>query len=122
MMKKMRSRLRSQRGESITEVLFAVMISAIALTMLALMINATTKMVIHSRSTMEDYVSQNNGIVEKGSAGVPGTATFYIVNPDTSTTPILLTDDSVVATPIRYYVNDSLGKVPVTSYKKGATS
>ena len=44
MMKKMRSRLRSQKGESIAEVLVAVLVSMVALTMLALMITATTKM------------------------------------------------------------------------------
>lgn len=121
MMKKMRSRLRSQNGESISEVLVAVLVSMVALTMLALMITATTKMVIRSRTKMDEYVKGSNELVEKDGAALNGTASFYLVKDET---PILirLTDTSEDAIPTRYYVNDSLGNVTVISYKKGTTS
>jgi Tfp pilus assembly protein PilV len=121
MMKKMRSRLRSQKGESIAEVLVAVLVSMVALTMLALMITATTKMVIRSRAKMDEYVMDNNELVEKDGAALNGTASFYLVKDDSSK-KINLTDTSVQDIPTRYYVNDSLGNVTVISYKKGTTS
>ena len=122
MMKKMRSRLRSQNGESVSEVLVAVLVSMVALTMLALMITATTKMVIRSRTKMDEYVKGSNELVEKDGAALNGTASFYLVKDDSSLIPISLTDTSESNIPTRYYVNDSLGNVTVISYKKGTTS
>ena len=122
MMKKMRSRLRSQNGESISEVLVAVLVSMVALTMLALMITATTKMVIRSRTKMDEYVKGSNELVEKDGAALNGTASFYLVKEDDSLTALRLTDTSESNIPTRYYVNASLGNVTVISYKKGTTS
>ena len=121
MMKKLKSRLRSQKGESISEVLVAVLVSMVALTMLAMMITATTKMVIRSRTKMDEYVKSNNVLVEKNTVGLTGSASFYIVK-EGAETLTTLTDASTASIPVRYYVNDSLGNVMVISYSKGTTS
>ena len=56
-------KLKSRGGESLTEVLVSVLISAVALTMLASMISASTGMVKQSREKLDDYYTNNNGLV-----------------------------------------------------------
>jgi Rod binding domain-containing protein len=129
MMKKLRSRLRSKKGESIAEVLVAVLLSAIGLTMLATMISATSKMVIRSRNLTKEYVEQNNQLVEKADTSTrTGSVQVRRVDDDSSVaTPIRLYDDptaneedaSYFDIPVKYYVNSRVGNVEVTSYKKG---
>ena len=129
MKKKRRNRLREQRGESISEVLIAVLISAIALTMLATMISATTRLVLRSKSQTEEYVEKNNQLVEKGDSDRSGEVIVELVRSG-STQKIRLTDDTNyglddenAVIPVQYYVNKNIGKVSVTSYKiKGGTS
>ena len=134
MMKKMKSRLRSQKGESIAEVLIAVLLSAVALTMLASMISATSKMVIRSRNLTKEYVQQNNLLVEKGTPTRTGSVEIELLNAQTdSWSPIKLYDDGnnngsdatgdeTTAISVQYYINSRVGNVSVTSYKKGGTS
>ena len=124
MMKKMKSRLRSKKGESIAEVLVAVLLSAIGLTMLATMISATSKMVIRSRNLTKEYVEQNNQLVEKADTSTrTGSVQVLQVNSTSSAaTPIKLygvpTANEDYSIPVKYYVNSRVGNVEVTSYKK----
>ena len=55
MMAKVTQKLKSSAGESIAEVLIALLISALALMMLAGMINAASNTVTTSREILEDY-------------------------------------------------------------------
>ena len=48
-------KLKSQAGETLSEVLIALLISALALTILANMISASTRMVMNSRERLEEY-------------------------------------------------------------------
>ena len=57
-MKNIRKKLKSTAGESLAEVLIALLISALALVMLAEMINASANMIMRSRKTMEDYYTE----------------------------------------------------------------
>jgi hypothetical protein len=124
-LKKMKARLKSQSGESIAEVLVAVMLSAIGLTMLALMISATTRMVIRSKNITSDYVGSNNQLVEKGDTTFNGEVEVLFVDPVSGVGQyILLTDESSedYKISVRYYINNNIGNVSVTSYKKGSES
>ena len=56
---KLKNRLRSQAGESIAEVLVAMLISVLALTMLAVMISSTLSMVNKSKLKMNEYYDAN---------------------------------------------------------------
>ena len=56
-------RLSSQSGESIAEVLIALLIAAVALMMLASMISSTVSMVNKSKIKMDEYY-QNNAVLE----------------------------------------------------------
>ncbi len=58
-MKKIGKKLCSQAGESIAETLVAVLVIAVALTMLASMISATVSMVKTSEAKMDDYYKAN---------------------------------------------------------------
>ena len=56
---KLKKRLRSQAGETIAEVLIALLISVLALTMLAMMISSTVGLVNRSKEKMNEYYDQN---------------------------------------------------------------
>ncbi len=60
MKKKVLDKLRSRRGDSLAEVLVAMLISAVALVMLASMIASSGRMIRHSRESMENYDAANN--------------------------------------------------------------
>ena len=58
-MKHIKKKLKSCAGESLAETLVAVLVIALALTMLAGMITATTNIVTKSRNKMNDYYEEN---------------------------------------------------------------
>ena len=60
MKRKMLEKLRSNRGDSIAEVLVALLISAVALVMLASMIASSSRLILRSRESMEKYDAANN--------------------------------------------------------------
>ena len=60
MKKRMLDKLRSRRGDSLAEVLVAMLISAVALVMLASMIASSGRMIRRSRESMEEYDAANN--------------------------------------------------------------
>ena len=57
--KRIIKKIKSQAGETIAEVLVALLISSVALVMLAGMIASTTSMVTQSKSKMEKYYEAN---------------------------------------------------------------
>ncbi len=69
-------KLKGRGGESLTEVLVSVLISAVALTMLASMISASTGMVKQSREKLDDYYTNNNGLVTHTGTPASGFAEF----------------------------------------------
>ena len=65
MRKLVRKRLVSRAGESLAEVLVALMISALGLMMLAGMISSSSSLVMKSKDTMRDYIAAEAGMIEK---------------------------------------------------------
>lgn len=61
-MHSLKNKLRSQAGETIAEVLVAMLISALALTMLASMITATVSMVTRSKEKMKEYYENGESL------------------------------------------------------------
>jgi Tfp pilus assembly protein PilV len=118
MRKKIRSRLKSNRGESLGEVLIAVMISALGLVLLASMINGAKEAVIRSKETVSTYMTANNRLVEntEGSSG-SGSVGFASIE-DIGTTATRLTDSSPETISVLYYINDTFHSYAVTSYKR----
>ena len=61
MRKKIQSKIRSRVGESIGETLIALLISALALLMLAGAISSAAKIVTRNKTAMEEYYIGANG-------------------------------------------------------------
>ena len=61
-----RAWLRNERGESITEVLVAIVISGLAILLLATAISAAVNTNNASRRAMNEYYAANNNVVQGG--------------------------------------------------------
>ena len=105
-------KIKSQVGESIGEVLVALLISSIGLTLLAMMVSSSSRMVERSKSTVHDYVLQSNVLEDQSGDGTSGTLSFSC----DSTAKI--TDGSDDSIKIEYYTNEVIGSQKVISYKK----
>jgi len=68
-MANVKEKLKSSAGESIAEVLIALLISSLALMMLAGMINAASNTITTSRKILEDYYG-DDGEVSSGTATI----------------------------------------------------
>ena len=122
MKKKVLKKLKSRGGETIAEVLVALLISALGLTMLAGVISASGRIVLGSMDKMGKYVSSENQIVSY-TAGDPvssseGTATLSLKKTDGSESAWKLTDQTTdTAIKVIFYSTKVLGNKPVVSYR-----
>lgn len=110
--KSMFRKLKSQKGETISETLVALLISALALTMLAGAITASANLVEKSRTKMGSYYAANeagNGVIMMAGEGTDGT----VIIKDTAPSGGL--DQNTYN--IVYYENDEFTQYPVYSYK-----
>lgn len=106
---KIKEKLKSHGGESIAETLVALLISALALVMLAGAITSASNMIRAERKKMEDYYVANeaaNGVVKMGS-GTDGTITLVDSTSAISHSPY----------PVTYFKNDKFGNLTVVAYK-----
>lgn len=87
MKRKLKKCLRSQAGETIAEVLVALLVSALALTMLATMITSTVKMVDIGKTKMSQYYDDSK-ILELQNT------------PDTVENPLTITIQSEDGSPV----------------------
>ncbi len=104
---------KSRSGESITEVLVALLISAVALVMLASMITASSRLITQSKDRMESYYKNSNSLADHGETG-GGTVSTGVVRltkagEGESTVTVQEWDD------VNYATNSSV-KDPVVAY------
>ena len=76
MMKRIAQKLRSRAGESIGETLIALLISSLALLMLAGAISTTTRIVTHSNETMDAYYAADRGLAARDTGEASLTVTL----------------------------------------------
>jgi len=112
--RKLLRRLRGRAGESIAEVLVALLISALAMMLLAGMINSSWKVLDSSRAALADYNAQESVLTAQGSSDRTGTVTASLGGD-----AVKLNADTNVQIPVKYYVNDAVGGKPVVAYKAG---
>ena len=106
-------RLRARAGESITEVLIALLVSAVGLMLLAGLIVSTAHLIEKSRSTMHEYVSSDLALMEKGASTMSGTLVMKC-----GTESVKLTDDDLfAAVEVVYYSNPNSPDLDVVSYR-----
>ena len=110
MKKRIAAKLKSAAGESLAEVLIALLIAAMAMAMLATAISSTARIVTRSKSTMANYYNENNKLDAASSGGSGITIVFDGVQ---------LTDEPSAGSTFSVYAfqNASSTKVPVISYK-----
>lgn len=108
------ARLRSRAGESISEVLIAVLVSAVGLVLLAGMISSTSHLIQSSKDKIHTYADNNKALVEKADGSVKeGTVVFR-----TSSGNVKLTDgDHSASVSVVYYENPEAPGGDVISYK-----
>ena len=115
-MKKILRKLNNRRGESLSEVLIALLISSLGIALLAVMITSSVRMITESRTTVESYVAAENALaVRTGSTGQTGTVTLTNNGGHDQD----LTDNVSSDIPVTYYVNSVIGGKPVIAYRKG---
>ncbi len=110
MIKNLKRKLHSRTGESIAETLVALLISALALVMLAGAMTAAYRVITKSRNTLDSYYAGNEDLVNMKSGS--DTKNVVISMPDNSVS------NSEQTLEITLYRNDVFGKTPVISYKK----
>ena len=110
----MRRKLRSRAGESLTEVLAALLVSALALTMLAAMISSSGKMIQKSEDKMEDYIAADRALVQKeGGTSDTVTASFSVDG-----NPMKLSDENEESFfKVTCFQNTEFGGDGIISYK-----
>jgi hypothetical protein len=114
-MKTIRKKLKNNRGESISEVLIALLISSLGIALLAVMIASSIRIIDTGRKTIERYVDEGNALVVRGSSDLHGT----FVLTDSSDDDRLLTKESTQADiPVLYYKNDVIARTPVIAYRE----
>ena len=86
--KKLTAKLKGNAGESLGEVLIALLIAALALVMLASVIDTSARIITRSKATMKDYYDASDELVqqqakEEGSKIDTGTTYVSIKNGET---------------------------------------
>lgn len=120
---RIKKKLVSQAGESIGETLVALLISALALVMLAGAVSAGMRVVTNSKDKMDEYYKVNNAVVARATTAptVKGTvASGFSRNTLTVTINKLLPSGTIP--PATYWKNETLGGVPVVVYSLTTTT
>lgn len=100
-----RSLIRGERGETITETLVAVLIGGLALLMLAVVMATSNHIISDSKNAMNDYYGNTNQIaLASGSGTKSGTVTLSVVG---DTTGSSITKD------VTYSIDKVAGKTVV---------
>ena len=113
LIKASKRRIKSRSGESITEVLVALLVSTLGIVLLAGMINSSSIMINQSKDKITEFVRESKTVVEQKDDPAYGTDTVEIVENNVS---IKLFDGDKGAS-IEYFENDAAGKTVVKSYK-----
>lgn len=111
------ARLRSRGGDSIAEVLVALLISAVALVMLASMISASASLIERSKATMAQYYAVNNALTLQadGDDALAEVKEGSAVFKDKDDTPVL-------NVAVFYRANEQVKAHPVFAYWKKVTT
>lgn len=125
---RLKAKLRGQSGETIAETLIALLISALALTMLAGAIGAAARVVTRSENKMQAYYQANNALATPGLSNDTDDDTDddtkVNVSTDTGTMAVAKSDGSPLALAdeasldIQYTSNNEFSAKPVVAYAK----
>lgn len=112
------AKVRSVRGESLTEVLVSILVSGLAILMLGMAISAATDTNLHSKKAMDDYYKANNDIATLSNSEGSSAVTLREGPPNGSGQPVNLNNSTVY-----FYSSEGFDSTPVVSYNvNGGTS
>ena len=100
----------SQKGESIAETLVALLISSLALVMLAGAITTTTRIVTSSQEKIKAYNEANNNLIDKDSSASTGSGDLTLKYNSTPSRTIETYED------IPYYYHDEFDGKKIVTY------
>ena len=106
---------RNKNGETLIETLAAVLVSSLAMLVLATMILTSSKMTDNSSKQLDKYYAANNTLGAGGDTETKGTVSLKDEDGD----PLAFGPEDVTVA-VDCYENAEAGKVPVLSYKKSA--
>lgn len=113
-MKKISRKLRGKTGESIGETLIALLISSLALMMLAGAVSSAGRIVQQSKAAFEDYCTRNNALANQ-SASPAGTLTVSFSDKLNPVESFTFTDTEEPLS-VNYYINDKYSRHQIVSY------
>lgn len=106
---RIRAKLGSKSGESISETMVSVLISALALVMLAGAVSTASHVITESKDKLNSYYEKNEEIITMQTGGIPG---YEIeIKPEDGRF-------SWAKVPVTCYINDTFSSDPVITYKK----
>ena len=112
---------RGQRGESLTEVLVAIAVGALALLMLAMAISTATHIAVNNREAMGTYYGESNAIAASESGTSLGTGTVSLSAEGESSKLALVSSGEAIRAQYSEYAGDGAPAVIVyESYEGGA--
>ena len=112
-------KLNNRSGESIAEVLVALLVASLALVILASMISSTSGIILTSKKAIHDYVVEENRLVEQSTTPDLSGNMIIKINNGSSFIAVKMNEsysDTNVA--VDYFISSESGSKPVTSYKK----
>ena len=120
LLKRIKGKIKNEKGESLSEVLIALLVSVLGMVLLASMITASTNIIMKSKNKMKQYVTAENYVVGHTDTETPpegitaGTGTV-----STGDKP-LVNDIGGSTNPlaVSFYSNNVFGNKPVVVYKK----
>lgn len=108
-------RLRSERGESLTEVLAAIVVGALAILLLVGAVNAAANINRNSRAAMDTYYQANNELVARAGSDVQtGHGNVVEIVEDSSHSHVAWSSGDLEAS---YAIATETSDVPIVSYE-----
>ena len=106
------AKLRSRAGDSIAELLIALLISSLAMVMLAGAVSSASNMIRRGNTAMTAYFTEDNALAERTTDdGNP---------PPAATVTLKEGSNDVQNWAVKYYSNDTFGRTHVVAYAKPA--
>lgn len=113
MKRKLLKKLRSKAGETLAEVLISLLISSLALVILAQMISASSSMITNSEKKMAEYYTARNVLDNQTDVGESGSTLTLKENPEGASAEIADQSFNIIQ-----YKNNTVGGITVISYKE----
>ena len=116
MRKRIKQKLHGNLGETISETLVALLISSLALVMLAAAITSSSAMISKSRAKLKDYYDKEETLVSRTDPITENSPTMTITDVTVNPSDGRRVQNQAVT--VTYYKNDEFRNTPVIAYKK----